>query len=79
MCECPSQLPRAQPVHIRAKRHKLGSQGMREVQVDFCLDFPMQHPAGDSLAQELLPGLSVYKSFLSSWLCVAATTSTFIL
>lgn len=78
MCECPSQLPRTQPVHIRAKRHKLGSQGMREVQVALRLAFPMQHPAGDSLAQELLPGLSISKSFLSSWLCAAATTSTFI-
>lgn len=35
MCECPSQLPRTQPVHITAKRHKLGSQGMREVQIAF--------------------------------------------
>lgn len=33
MCECPSQLPRTQPVHITAQRHKLGSQGMREVQI----------------------------------------------
>lgn len=33
MCECPSQLPRTQPVHITAQRHKLGSQGMREVQM----------------------------------------------
>lgn len=43
MCECPSQLPRTQPVHITAKRHKLGSQGMREVQIAFCLAFLMRH------------------------------------
>lgn len=42
MCECPSQLPRTQPVHITAKRHKLGSQGMREVQIAFRLNFLMQ-------------------------------------
>lgn len=34
-CECHSQLPRTQPVHITAKRHKLGSQGMREVPIAF--------------------------------------------
>ena len=32
MCERPSQLPRTQPVHMKANRHKLGSQGVREVQ-----------------------------------------------
>lgn len=39
MCECPSQLPRTQPVHITAKRHKLGSQGMRKVQITSCPAF----------------------------------------
>ncbi|KAM3600752.1 uncharacterized protein V6R79_002031 [Siganus canaliculatus] len=51
MCECPSQLPRTQPVHITAKRHKLGSQGMREVQMDFGRACPMRRTA-DQLQHE---------------------------
>lgn len=43
MCERPSQLPRTQPVHITAKRHKLGSQGVREAQIASRLAFFCGH------------------------------------
>lgn len=78
MCECPSQLPRTQPVHITAQRHKLGSQGMREVQIAVLSGFFSATQSKSFAAQSLRLRLALTIAASSAWRCAEPSRSSLI-
>lgn len=76
MCECPSQLPRTQPVHITAQRHKLGSQGMREVQIAVLSGLFSETQSKSFAAQSLRLRLALTIAASSAWRCAVLSRSS---
>lgn len=78
MCECPSQLPRTQPVHITAQRHKLGSQGMREVQIALLSGLASATRSKSSAAHSLWLRMGQTIAASSPWRCAVPSRSSVI-
>lgn len=78
MCECPSQLPRTQPVHITAQRHKLGSQGMREVQIALLSGLASATRSKPCAAHSLWLRMGQTIAASSPWRCAVPSRSSVI-